>query len=413
MTSASDDFVPASQAELAGWMRDTALQQAGQPRLVSAVGGRTALHYGLPLSGPHQLVSTSKLTQIIDYPARDMTITVEAGLRVDELSAVLRRERQRLSVDIPQAYRATIGGAVACNASGPRRFALGTLRDYLIGVSAVDAAGRAYKAGGRVVKNVAGYDLCKLLIGSIGTLAVITQLTFKLKPQPDASAHLWLTFDTYEQLDQALERLLTSATRPGSLDSFDPRGAQSVASEARLDLPHSLPVLCIGIEGTEREVAWQVDTLRAELATVGPRSMTTIADPQSTALWSALIEFSVAADEPLTFKANLRPSQTAGFLKQAANAGVTLQAHAGNGIVIGHLPDDITSPTAARTLLEPLRSLARAGNGNLIVMNCDDAWKADIPVFGDPGPADHLMRNLKSKLDPQDRLNRGRMFVAR
>src|SRR5215207_2686485 len=110
MTSASEEFVPASQAELAEWMQGSAQQRTGEPRLVSAVGGRTALHYGGPLSGAHQLVSTSKLTQVIDYPARDMTITVEAGLRVDELSAILRRERQRLSVDIPQSYRATIGG---------------------------------------------------------------------------------------------------------------------------------------------------------------------------------------------------------------------------------------------------------------------------------------------------------------
>src|SRR6185295_16370910 len=134
-------------------------------------------------------------------------ITVEAGIRIDELARVLAAEKQRLPIDVPQAHRATLGGVAATNASGSRRFGLGTIRDYVIGVSAVDASGRMFKAGGRVVKNVAGYDLCKMLVGSLGTLALITQLTLKLRPLPESTTLLWATFDRLGTIDEVLERL--------------------------------------------------------------------------------------------------------------------------------------------------------------------------------------------------------------
>src|SRR5438874_8668927 len=117
-----------------------------------------------------------------------MTVTVQAGITLAKLQELLASENQRLPVDVPQAERATIGGALAANVSGCRRYGFGTLRDYLIGISVVNDEGQEVKAGGRVVKNVAGYDLCKLYIGSLGTLGIITQVTLKLKPRPEEEA---------------------------------------------------------------------------------------------------------------------------------------------------------------------------------------------------------------------------------
>src|SRR5437764_11890108 len=119
-----------------------------------------------------------------------MTVTVQAGITVAKLQETLAAEGQWLPVDVPDPERATIGGAVALNVSGPRRFSQGTLRDYVIGISFVTDEGVEVKAGGRVVKNVAGYDLMKLQIGAVGTLGVVTQLTLKVKPRPEASAVL-------------------------------------------------------------------------------------------------------------------------------------------------------------------------------------------------------------------------------
>src|SRR5205085_6597457 len=132
-------------------------------------------------------------------------------------------ERQRLPIDLPQAQRATLGGVVAANPSGSRRFGLGTMRDYVIGISAIDASGRLFKGGGRVVKNVAGYDLCKMLVGSLGTLAVITQVTLKLRPIPESSRLLWCAFDHSAAIEQSLAQLVSSSARPVAMDILDPR----------------------------------------------------------------------------------------------------------------------------------------------------------------------------------------------
>ena len=128
------------------------------------------------------------LSKVVDYTPRDMTILVEAGVRMADLAATLAAEGQHLPIDVPRASEATIGGVVATNWNGPRRYGYGTIRDYVIGIHAVDGRGVAFKGGGRVVKNVAGYDFCKLLTGSLGTLGVITQLALKVKPLPECSA---------------------------------------------------------------------------------------------------------------------------------------------------------------------------------------------------------------------------------
>ena len=399
---AADEFLPATQTELSRWMAENA---SGAARPVFPAGGRTAIHYGRPARDPGIALCTTSLAKVIDYPARDMTITVEAGMRVDELARLLAAERQRLPIDVPQAHRATLGGAAAANASGSRRFGLGTIRDYLIGVTAVDASGRMFKAGGRVVKNVAGYDLCKMLVGSLGTLAVMTQLTLKLRPLPETSVLLWATFDRLGTTDEVLDRLSRSSARPVSLDVLEPRAAAAVAAEAVLELPSHRPVLCVGVEGTSRETVWQLETLRGEIAPSGPHEIVPIAGTDATQLWFALAEFQVPSDDPLTFKANLLPSRTVEFVHEAERMGCAVQAHAGSGIVVGHLSDSVTSANAARAALAVLRGLARKSTGNLVVVHCDDGWKGDLELFGDPEPAWPLMRKLKRQLDPQNLLN--------
>lgn len=398
----SDEFTPHTANELSRWLAEN---HASSRRAVYPVGGRTALYFGRVAEKPGMALSTSQLTRIVDYPARDMTITVEAGIRIQDLTAALQTCGQRLAVDVPQAHRATLGGAVATNTSGPRRFGLGTLRDYVIGVSAVDAAGLEFKAGGRVVKNVAGYDLCKMLVGSLGTLAVITQLTLKLRPHPEQSALLWAPFDQWNDVEAALTRLTTSAARPVAVEVLDPRGAVSIAAEARVGLTANAPVLCLGVEGAARELQWQIDTLKAELAASQPREIAVVEGDDAERLWYGLTEFQVPSEEPLTFKANLLPSRVVEFAAKAERLGVAVQAHAGSGIVIGHLPNNVTAVEAARSCLAPLQAAANAARGNLIVWNCAPNWLRELSPWGAAEPALPLMRKLKSELDPHNLLN--------
>src|ERR671916_1986838 len=242
------------------------------------------------------------LNEVIDYPAADMTVTVQAGITLTSLRAVLAEQGQRLAVDAPDPDRATLGGILATNTSGPRRFGAGRPRDQIIGVSFVTADGTPVKGGGRVVKNVAGYDFPKLLTGSLGTLGILTQMTLKVRPAPEASAIAWVSFPDAHRLGDSLERLNTSLTRPIALELLNPSAARLVGGG--LGLPTEGWVLAVGYEDNAASVAWQLDRLAAELD--GLR-IEVIRGPETDPLWSALIDFQAGEVGPVGFVARLRP----------------------------------------------------------------------------------------------------------
>ena len=184
---------------------------------------------------PGVAIDTTAISRLIDYPHADMTITVEAGMTLAALSAILAEQQQRLLVDAPFPDRATVGGIYATNTSGPRRFGAGRPRDQIIGVSFVTSEGVVVKGGGRVVKNVAGYDLPKLLTGSLGTLGIITQLTLKVRPIPEKSAVAWACFRNLQAVSEALDRLNLSETRPIAIELLNASAARAVGG------PRGLP----------------------------------------------------------------------------------------------------------------------------------------------------------------------------
>src|ERR687883_1494657 len=147
-----------------------------------------------------QIIETTGLNRVVEYEPADLTVTVEAGMRFAELQQRLAEEGQFLALDPPAAEGATIGGVIATNASGPLRFAYGTARDLVIGTRVANPDGTLTRAGGRVVKNVAGYDLTKLYIGSLGTLGVIVELSFKLAPIPPVLSTVVGSFGGLEQV---------------------------------------------------------------------------------------------------------------------------------------------------------------------------------------------------------------------
>jgi glycolate oxidase FAD binding subunit len=203
---------------------------------------------------------------------------------------MLEKEGQRLSIDVPQAERATIGGVIATNWNGPRRFGQGTVRDYVIGISAVDGRGMPFKGGGRVVKNVAGYDFCKLLTGSLGTLGVISQVTLRLKPIPEQSALVACSLPDPAKAETLLAGLITSQITPTAIELL---AGPAWENEPTLgDLPRSGPAhlfLVVGLEGSAAEVETMTRRLASEWEVLG------IGEPlvvgQSADLWQRLIEF--------------------------------------------------------------------------------------------------------------------------
>ena len=384
-------FQPNTQAELAQFVGENS---SNLRRRLRPIGGGTAS----PGNEADSVVEVhlDKLNRVIDFPARDMTITVEAGIRMAELARILKAENQRLPIDVPQAEQATLGGVIATNWSGSRRFGCGTMRDYVIGISAIDASGREFKAGGRVVKNVAGYDLCKLLVGSRGTLAIITQVTLKLRPVLETSALVRLTFDSLSQIDEVLNRLLTSATRPIVLDVLSGTGNPPKADH---------PTLVVGYEGAAREVSWQVETLLKECQPFEPRAAESFVGAEADGLWNTLREFSIETSSVATFKASLPPSRICELLRLANEAGIATQAHAGNGIVIAHLPNRVKSADQAAALLGPLSEFVRSSGGALSMLRVPSDWaRLDVAAESLAGSLAWGQR-LKRQLDPHNLLN--------
>lgn len=191
-----------------------AAQSAG--RAVLPWGGGTGQDYGLPPRKADTILDLSALNGLIAHEYADMTVTVQAGMTLAQLQEQLATHGQFLPLDPPQPEKATIGGILATNASGPLRLGYGTARDWLIGLTVVDAQGRRIKGGGKVVKNVTGYDLPKLHVGALGTLGVIVEATFKVSPRPETARTLVAQANAASDLATAATRLWRE-TNPVSL----------------------------------------------------------------------------------------------------------------------------------------------------------------------------------------------------
>lgn len=408
-----DDFgpLPVVQPQSVADIGDLVRRAAAEKQALYPLGGRTLLDVGLPPARPGVAVDVRALAQVIDYPARDMTITVQAGITLARLQALLAAENQRLPIDVPRAEQATLGGVLAVNVSGPRRFGFGTLRDYVIGIHTVNDQGQEVKAGGRVVKNVAGYDLCKLHIGALGTLGIISQVTLKLRPLPESTALIAFGCET-AALDRLLDRLHATSTRPVCLEVLNQPAVRAIVREGRLSMPEVSWVIVVGFEDNSDAVSWQVRQLLQEIAPGDIQGLEARAGGASDPLWRALVE-SRASGGRLTFKANLLPHAVAAFCRQAATLpeAIRLHAHAGSGIVHGHLDGDLTLPRAAAMLKELSDAVGRA-EGNLVLPRCPVEWKRELPVWGREGGDSWLMRRIKDQLDPHNLFNPGRFLVG-
>jgi glycolate dehydrogenase FAD-binding subunit len=405
----NDTLRPASQDELAVAVREAF--ESGTP--LYPVGGGTSLDFGLPAKAPGQGLSLSKLNRVIDYPARDMTVTVEAGVTMKTLADLVATERQRLPIDVPNSEQATIGGVIATNWNGPRRFGLGTVRDYVIGISAVDGRGLPFKGGGRVVKNVAGYDFCKLLTGSLGTLGVITQVTLRLRPIPEQSVLIACAVPDSIAAENLLAALVASQTTPTAIELL--AGPAWQADPALQSLGHGSPrqlYLVVGLEGTGTEVEFMVRQLSHEWHELGMAHPLIVGE--SAALWQRLIEFPAAGESPLVLKASVAPSGTTALIDAARqlDAACSIQAHAGNGLVIIKL-SAFPAQGLSRALVGNLQPTAAAHHGHVVVlsnpsrseMTHQSAWGAtDAPL--------ELMTEVKRRFDPKDILNRARFIYV-
>ena len=356
-------------------------------------GGGTKLGWGNPPQGADLVLSTARLDQVLEHAWADMTATVEAGCTVARFQRTLGEHGQRLALDALWPERATIGGILATNDSGSLRVRFGALRDLIIGITLALPDGTLAKSGGKVVKNVAGYDLPKLATGSLGTLGVITQAIFRLYPLPREVRSVSFTASSPETLSK-----LVLAVQDSKL-AFT--GLQLCAQSG------GPPELAVRFEGTTGGIEAQLRQM-LQLA-ADTRQVDSPQDPWSAreALWSG-------SEPALICKCGVLPSQLStlcgvvGRVAEPLGLAWRVVAQAlGLALVRLSGSQEQALPAAAAKLRSELEQLG----GTLAILHCPPAVKKDIEVWGSTGDAQALMRRVKEQLDPNGTLNPGR-FVG-
>ncbi len=398
---------PAGAEELARAIAQTA--QENMP--VYPCGGGSKQHWGLPPREPGLLLSTAGMDRVIDYPWEDMTITVQPGITLSRLARHLAQHGQHLPVDVPRPQVATLGGAIAANCSGPRRFGYGTLRDYVIGIEAVDGLGRPYQAGGRVVKNVAGYDFCKLLVGSWGTVGVVTQVTLKVPPAPQERAMLLRHLRGWSEAEEVLQELNTHPAQPVAVELLAGPGWQELLQETAAG-PETVAGLLVVLEGTQEEVAWMSQELARGWESQGA-SLATLPEARQELLWPQLVDFPLAGRGVATVQATMLSSQVVPFVRELLEhaAQATVLAHAGSGVVLAHL-EGLSEADVSPLVLRRLQPAARAGQGSAWLLGAAAGVERTHQLcWGGWPPGTELMQRVLEQFDPRRVLNRGRYVV--
>ncbi|MCZ6751294.1 MAG: FAD-binding oxidoreductase [Acidobacteria bacterium] len=389
---------------------------------VSPAGALTKQRMGGVSRQIDLVLSLDRLNRVTDYEPADLTVTVQAGLPIRGLDAALRAQGQMLPFDAPFAAEATVGGVLATNGSGARRLRYGTSRDMLLGVRFVTAEGKLVKSGGKVVKNVAGYDMGKMLLGSFGTLGVITEVTFKVFPVLPCSMTLLLGFPTAPQALQARHRILNSPFAPQALDMVD-AAAGALAGEPVLSAaPFTLLVAMAGPEPAIERACRELPSL---LRPDGWEKHSELTGDAEQNLWKKIQELTPAVlrahPEAAVVKASVLLSRIGDLLEQARQAasrnGLTLAtlARAGTGVVYCYLlPQPKTNGVsqAERTAkaCEALLSETDRLGGRAVVEWAPPAAKEMTNLWGPLRDDFPVMQRLKEQFDPQAILNPGRFY---
>ncbi len=363
---------PSSPRELAACLANLA---AGG-RTIRTGGRFTKDRMAGPVSGSDALITTRRLSRILRYEPADLTISVEAGITYRELSGALAEHRQMVPLDPPFSPDATIGGIVASNGSGPRRRFYGTARDMVIGMTFATLEGKLVDTGGMVVKNVAGLDMGKLMIGSFGTLAVIASVNFRVHPMPTQTRTFVWEFEKVAEAIARRDMVLKSQLQPAAIDLLKKDGlyqlvVQAGGSAAVLErYSRELPGARV-VEGDLEHELW-----------TGIREST-----------SAFLQ---AHGEGVVVRISCKLSEVGAILDALPGPAV---ARAANGVVYAYYAGWSALPLA----------YAR-GPETRVIEFAPEAVRQSNELWPNPGSGFAMMKEIKQMLDPRDLLNRGRLY---
>ena len=389
-------------------------------------GGGTQIALGNVPDRVDLVLDLSSLCHVLDYQPADLTVTVEAGIPLRSLQKALAQGGKYLPLEAPLADQATVGGIIAASTSGPLRFSYGSPRDWLIGISVVGASGVETKAGGRVVKNVTGYDLNKLYAGSLGTLGVIVEANFKLSPLAADSGAIAARFPSLPEGIGAVDNLLRQVYAPLGVQLMDGRAARqldgdvSVAVADGLEIDGSVAVAFYA--GRPSGLKRRLDEGKRSLAESGATDLVTLGQDETATTLEQLTDlgWSHATLPYLAIKASVPPSKLAQLVERchqevAMGLPPGVIAYPGVGIVRllwwADTISDWVEDSLVFSTIAHIREQVQATGGLTVVERCPLPLKKLINVWGEAPPGLDIMRNIKERLDPLGVLSPGR-FVG-
>jgi glycolate oxidase FAD binding subunit len=379
-------------------------------------GGGTKISFGREPSRADVVLCMSQLNQVLEHEASDLVAATQCGITLKEFQGVLKEKNQFLAIDPPHLDRgATVGGIMATNDSGPRRLRYGTMRELLIGIKVVRSDGAIVKGGAKVVKNVAGYDIPKLYVGSLGTLGIIVEGIFRLYPIPELSQTYLVSFSTPVEFQETVLSILNSSLVPTCLETLSPVLMDAISDKLNLNLSRGEYALAIRIESVGKAVRDQVSKVKDICGERGGEGILIEGGLEET-LWEEIREFPwrnpgnnkavckvsvLITDVPRVFQALEELSTKSGL-------GIYSSARAGNGILIISIEGEML-PIIEAT--KSLCNLVSSLKGNMVIQDAPPFLKSQVDVWGEVGASIKVMERLKSHFDPKGILNPGR-FVG-
>lgn len=397
---------PGSHEEVAAVVE--AIGQSGAA--VIPWGGGTMMGRGHVPTAYSVALRLSRVCEILDFDEANLTVTAQAGLTLDSLQAHLGKSRQFLPLNPSSPEKATVGGTVAANASGPGRFSYGSARDLVLGMGVVLANGETVRAGGKTVKNVAGYDLCKLFVGSYGALGIVTDVTFRLLPIPEQQKVLRLAFDGIGCALDLTGRILDSELLPTSLDVLT-----GPAIEWTLGEPREPCVLVIAVDGSEETVERQLKQISSMADSAAARSVSVVDGAERKELMETVRDFvpSALSDSRETaFTANVPLSSVGSFVVEVENEAARLGLGVGCLVAAGAgtarcVVDGTASPELT-ALFDRAATTAGQLGGHCVLDRAAPDVQQRVPVWGQPRADWRIAGVLKQRFDPAGLFNRGR-----
>ncbi len=374
---------------------------------VVPAGAATWLDAGNRPDRADVIITTRRMTRLVRHEPADLVATAEAGLTLSAFQKQLAEAGQWLPIDPPDDGRATLGGVVATGLGGPHSFGFGSARSFVIGMRVVLADGRSIKAGGNVVKNVAGYDLCKLFTGSYGTLGLITELTFKLRPLPPESRTIAASGPLASLI--VAGRKACGQLAPVAIELISGRLANDLQIAKENDC-----ALLMRFVGSSQSVVTQTAQALKLLRDDGNRCIVLDEDDQ---FWARLSAASLQPSAELVWRVALRPTDLPSLLSDMAELDTDEASHPGlhwhAGLGDGRLRAIARAPVYHREAvraLERLRQKAESLGGSLVIETAPLEVRNEFDVWGDFGSAAELMKRVKAQLDPANSLS-PRRFV--